>query len=46
MKTYTPVNHKATTEARQLLEFLYSLSGQRTMTGQHIYAPRNVAVQR
>ena len=30
-----PVNPEATPEAQDLLKFLYSLSGRRTMTGQH-----------
>ncbi len=34
-QSFPPVNPKATPEARQLLEFLYSLQGKRTLTGQH-----------
>jgi len=32
---YAPVNRDATPEARALLQFLYEISGKRTMTGQH-----------
>ena len=33
-----PVNPSATAEARQLLSFLYSISGQYTLSGQHNFA--------
>ena len=33
-----PVNPKATKEARELLEFLYSISGQYTMAGEHNFS--------
>ena len=32
-----PVNSQASPEARKLLEFLHSISGQRTLSGQHNY---------
>jgi mannan endo-1,4-beta-mannosidase len=32
-----PVNPNATTEARQLLEYLYSISGKQILSGQHNY---------
>lgn len=32
---FDPVNPKASTEARQLLQFLYSIQGEYTLTGQH-----------
>ncbi len=34
---FEPVNPQASPEARRLLEFLYSLSGKRTLSGQHNY---------
>jgi len=34
-KGFAPVNPKATPEARQLLQFLYSIQGEYTLTGQH-----------
>ncbi len=34
---FEPVNPQASPEARRLLETLYSLSGQRTLSGQHNY---------
>ncbi|MGA2181573.1 MAG: glycosyl hydrolase [Bryobacteraceae bacterium] len=36
----SPVNPHATPEARALLHYLYSISGQYTLTGQHNYANR------
>ncbi|MBR3291509.1 MAG: hypothetical protein IKI66_04945, partial [Bacteroidales bacterium] len=33
-----PVNPKATKEARELLEFLYSISGKYTMAGEHNFS--------
>ena len=37
-KAPRPVNPSATAEARQLLSFLYSISGQYTLSGQHNFA--------
>ncbi|MBN2279609.1 MAG: glycosyl hydrolase family 26 [Candidatus Marinimicrobia bacterium] len=34
-ETKTPVNSNTTPEARQLLEFLYSIAGKQTLAGQH-----------
>ena len=34
---FEPVNPQASPEARRLLEFLYSISGKRTLSGQHNY---------
>ena len=41
-QTRTPVNPHASPEARALLEFLYSISGHYTLTGQHNY-PNTIA---
>ncbi|ROS71852.1 mannan endo-1,4-beta-mannosidase [Curtobacterium sp. PhB130] len=40
--TREPVNPSASTEARQLLAFLYTLAGRRTMSGQH-NTPREIS---
>ncbi|HTC19934.1 MAG TPA: glycosyl hydrolase, partial [bacterium] len=34
---FEPVNPQASPEARRLLEFLYSISGKKTLSGQHNY---------
>ncbi len=34
---FEPVNPQASPEARRLLEFIYSISGKRTLSGQHNY---------
>ena len=35
--SFEPVNPQASVEARKLLEFLYSISGKKTLSGQHNY---------
>src|SRR5262245_28310098 len=35
--TFEPANPKASPEARKLLQFLYSISGKKTLSGQHNY---------
>jgi len=40
VKTISPVNPKATPEAKKLLEYIYSVSGKKTMTGQHEFMGR------
>jgi cellobiose epimerase len=38
--TYDPVNSNATPEARDLLKYLYSVSGRKIISGQHNYVDR------
>ena len=37
-KSIGPVNPNASVEARNLLDFLYSINGKYTLTGQHNFA--------